>query len=500
MLGALLHAFGAEFMTVVVSVYGASQGVGTNWMYPAVSYMLMVERAYHPYVAQTIMTVARLPWSIKIVYGLLSDRVSLWGGRRRGPYLVVAACVGIACWAALLFMSASSASVLTLLLVGGYLSNAIPDVIVDAAVTERTKLAPPLAPALQSLCWGSYAVGGLIGSASSGFLIESLAARATLGLLIAPALCVLITGANLRDVVAPSPTPGDIELTSRADASLINNAPRSDGTTTHADATSIMTITVLNVVAVVTIACVTLSTNQVIVRGITTLVCALGLTCAVYCSLRRLRAVDAAHAETLARVAIYIFLREAVVPSVDAAMYAWYTVDDDGPHFSITFLGFLSTLSLLFMLGGVALYQRYLKHYSYRSLFMSSHVLLACCALIDVAFVVHVNRALGIPDRLFALGDTALGPIVSRLSLMPMFALAARLCPDGTEATLYALLMSLSNFGVDVGSYAGAVLLWMTEHDEEHGLRNALIVRTIARLLPVALVPFLVPHGFAVQE
>ena len=65
---------------------------------------------------------------------------------------------------------------------------------------------------------------------------------------------------------------------------------------------------------------------------------------------------------------------------------------------------------------------------------------------------------------------------------------------DGTEATLYALLMSLSNFGVDVSSYLGAVLLWLVG-ESGHGLRNALIIRALARLLPIALVYTIVPHG-----
>jgi hypothetical protein len=48
---------------------------------------------------------------------------------------------------------------------------------------------------------------------------------------------------------------------------------------------------------------------------------------------------------------------------------------------------------------------------------------------------------------------------MNRLVTMPMFVMAARLCPPDVEATLFALLMGLSNFGDDVGAYVGAAIL-----------------------------------------
>ena len=37
--------------------------------------------------------------------------------------------------------------------------------------------------------------------------------------------------------------------------------------------------------------------------------------------------------------------------------------------------------------------------------------------------------------------------------------MASKLCPDGAEATLFSIMMSLSNFGYDVGTVFGNVLL-----------------------------------------
>jgi hypothetical protein len=48
-----------------------------------------------------------------------------------------------------------------------------------------------------------------------------------------------------------------------------------------------------------------------------------------------------------------------------------------------------------------------------------------------------------------------------QVSFMPILVLAARLCPEGVEATLFATLMSISNGGSFVGSALGAGLTGM---------------------------------------
>eukprot|EP01047_Picozoa_sp_COSAG01_P112489 COSAG01_NODE_41240_length_454_cov_0.583099_1_plen_97_part_00 len=65
------------------------------------------------------------------------------------------------------------------------------------------------------------------------------------------------------------------------------------------------------------------------------------------------------------------------------------------------------------------------------------------------------NLAIGIPDTMMMFGDDCFGSIIGRLNMMPMMILAAKLCPPGVEATLFALNMGLSNFGSTVGGYLG---------------------------------------------
>jgi hypothetical protein len=46
-------------------------------------------------------------------------------------------------------------------------------------------------------------------------------------------------------------------------------------------------------------------------------------------------------------------------------------------------------------------------------------------------------------------------PVIGRLSAMPVLILAAQLCPDSVEATLYALIMGICNMSFSTGNYIG---------------------------------------------
>jgi hypothetical protein len=67
--------------------------------------------------------------------------------------------------------------------------------------------------------------------------------------------------------------------------------------------------------------------------------------------------------------------------------------------------------------------------------------------MLDLLLVTRVNLRLGIPDHVFVLGDEAVSRAFKRLCMMPVYVLAARIVPPGIEGTVFALLMSVSNFG-----------------------------------------------------
>lgn len=76
---------------------------------------------------------------------------------------------------------------------------------------------------------------------------------------------------------------------------------------------------------------------------------------------------------------------------------------------------------------------------------------------------------------------------------MPVLVLAARLCPEGMEATLFATLMSVSNGGSVVGGLLGAGLtqLFGITKDKFDNLAPLIILCNLSSLLPLPLLGLL---------
>ena len=92
----------------------------------------------------------------------------------------------------------------------------------------------------------------------------------------------------------------------------------------------------------------------------------------------------------------------------------------------------------------------------------------------------------------------ALISIVGQIMMMPICVLGARLCPEGIEGSLYSTLMSVSNFGGLIATWAGAGL---TAHfgvtgDNFSNLWQLSVMCTAFTLVPLAcvrLVPPVIP-------
>lgn len=63
-----------------------------------------------------------------------------------------------------------------------------------------------------------------------------------------------------------------------------------------------------------------------------------------------------------------------------------------------------------------------------------------------------MNRQLGIDDRFFAMGDSLVLTVLGQLAFMPTLVLAAKICPPGLEATLFAGLMRCADMATIFGS------------------------------------------------
>lgn len=119
-------------------------------------------------------SVAIIPWSIKPLYGIFSDRVPLRGLRRK-PYLILSGFLGSIGYLSLATWVQGFWGVLVAELISA-LGFALADVIVDGVVAERSSTHAS-AGKLQSICRAAIMTGALIVAYSSGVLTESIGAR-----------------------------------------------------------------------------------------------------------------------------------------------------------------------------------------------------------------------------------------------------------------------------------------------------------------------------------
>lgn len=88
-------------------------------------------------------------------------------------------------------------------------------------------------------------------------------------------------------------------------------------------------------------------------------------------------------------------------------------------------------------------------------------------------------------------------PTIGRLSTMPCLVLAAQLCPDHVEATLYALIMGVSNMSFSTGNYIGVGLVAIVDSyspDFDH-LAMFIALRNMFACLPLLIIALLSPNG-----
>ena len=183
---------------------------------------------------------------------------------------------------------------------------------------------------------------------------------------------------------------------------------------------------------------------------------------------------------------LFVFVWQAT-PSADAALF-YFVTNDLG--FGPEFLGQVRLVTSIASLLGVGIFQVYLRRIPLRPLFGWMTVISAALGLTSLILVYHLNRDWGIDDHWFSLGDSLVLTVAGQIAFMPVLVLAARLCPPGIEATLFALLMSAFNLAGFLSQELGSLLmhgLGVTETDFSR-LGLLLILTNLSTLLPL---PFL---------
>lgn len=180
---------------------------------------------------------------------------------------------------------------------------------------------------------------------------------------------------------------------------------------------------------------------------------------------------------------IFLILWQST-PSTGSSLF-YFETNELG--FKPEFFGQLSFVSSVSSIFGIYLYNKYLKSVSLHKLFKWSCIYGFIFSLTPLILVTHFNRFIGLPDKLFAIGDDIILTIFSQIAFMPVLILATEICPKGIEASLYALLMSINNLSGTIGSILGGIAVNMAGITENNfdNLGSLIIITSLLGLLPL---------------
>lgn len=377
-----------------------------------VSFFFKDDLGLTPAETASLIGLVMLPWTIKPLYGFISDSVPIWGYRRR-PYLVFFGMVGALAWLGMATI-VDSAPLAVLFIGCASLSVAFSDALIDALIVQRARLENQGdAGSLQSFGWGAVSLGAVTAAFLSGYLLEHFGTRVVFMI-----TALLPLGGGLASfAIADDRVCGEIKGQIFPQWQPLKEA---------------------------------LINRQILLPT------------------------------------LFLFLWQAT-PSADTAFF-FFTTND--LHFNPQFLGLVRLVTSLAGLFGVWFFHRFLRQVPIRKIFAWTTVLSTVLGLTSLVLVTHFNRQLGIDDRWFSMGDSLILTVAGRIAFMPTLILAARLCPEGVEATLFALLMSVLNLAGLCSQQLGAAMTYLfgvTETDFQN-LWLLVLVANLTTLLPL---PFL---------
>ena len=367
---------------------------------------------------QILGSIAIIPWSIKPIYGILSDRLPIWKLRRK-PYLFIAGLFGSAGYLlmATVVQSFTGAIVSSVISALGF---ALADVIVDGIVAERSRTQRE-AGKLQTICRASLMTGAIAVSYLSGILVESIGAR------------------NVFFITGALPI-----------------------------FTSLFALLICEESNAVTI--------KISVREI-------------------LKSIKAMCTPAVCWSIAFLFIWRSTPTSGGALSY--YLIDE--LKFTPEFFGTLSLVSNITAIVGIVVFRKFLLSLPLRTLFLWIVILSIVLSLPSIGLVYGWYAVLGVSPEFFAVADTAIGGALQEIGFLPLLVLAARVCPKGMEATMFALLASIMNIGLAMSDLGGA---WLTTifgvHAAEPGvaadyghLASVMWIAILSSALPLPLLRFL---------
>ncbi|KAK2984845.1 hypothetical protein RJ640_004670 [Escallonia rubra] len=456
-----------------------------SFVWTAVSYQLKDRLKLSPSASQFVSSIAFFPWSIKPLYGILSDCIPI-RGRKRIPYLVIATLLSLIPWLILgLTASLRNSKVqLMIFLSVQNLGSAMADVVIDAMIAEAVRVErASFAGDLQSISWMAMALGGICGSLSGGYALSNWQIEKIFLLFsLLPTIQLLSCGFVKENFVCNKVIP---EL-STSNGSLAMNGSVMHDDNLSADKSKTSTSRRKKSQKKSRNGAANTSNVQTLEKnGSSASRWFQSLKMATYTLFQAFRQ------PLILRPMAWFFLANVTVPNLSTVMFYYQT---EYLNLDASFLGTARVVGWLGLMLGTFIYNRYMKKIKLRRILMWAHVGLSSLTLLDLVLVSRVNVAFGISDKIMVLCGSALTDAINQFKFMPFLILSGQLCPPGIEGTLFALFMSINNLGSTLGSFGGAGLasILSISSGSFDNLFLGIAIQVLCTFIPVAFL-FLIP-------
>jgi hypothetical protein len=182
--------FGFGYLCAVIFTYGLNQGTGNAFYNFATMFYFVDVLQVAPARFAEFQGLAHVPWDIKAFFGMISD---MWPicGYRLSPYIIMSAASGTIASSMLAFFPVPAVPAAFCLLFINF-GIAIPDVMIDGSIALRMKSHPAMASDLQTLCWMSVGMFGMMAALIQGPIIDNFGPQALYKMAILPIGAVVI--------------------------------------------------------------------------------------------------------------------------------------------------------------------------------------------------------------------------------------------------------------------------------------------------------------------
>jgi len=211
----------------------------------------------------------------------------------------------------------------------------------------------------------------------------------------------------------------------------------------------------------------------------------------------------------IGRFNAYWFVQVSLGLIIDGAVFYFFTDSSSefpgGPNFTIFFYTTAIGLTeVAFDLLGLLAYPFVSKGTNYRSFIFVTSILFCCVSLGSTILYARLNLQVGISDEAFTITSYVFQAILTNWITMPGIMLMSQLCPQGMEASMFALLAGCQSVAESVAQSSGAFLLEQLEvtpngtFEDARKFDNlwiAALVSSLAPLISILLMSKWIPNA-----